>query len=132
MLLVQLETEHARDYDDFFIGSGRYKRDPGHEAGPYVMVTIPPNMELIPRLHMVCFGAELARIGQIGLVTHWPTTDKACTIWFQDMFRWSENIKNTGIAFTRVLQADGGGAVKYYSKAASEQYRLITLDFEVD
>ena len=124
--------EHARDYDDFFIGSGRYKRDSGHEAGPYVMVIIPHNMDLIRRLHMICFGAELARIGRLGLVIHWPTMDKHCTVWFQDMFRWSEDILQTGIAFTRVLHAEGGGTVKYYSFAASEQYRVITLDFEVD
>ena len=124
--------EHARGYDDFFIGSGRYKRDSGHEAGPYVMVIIPPKLDLIPRLHMVCFGAELARIGKLGLVIHWPTTDPACTIWFQDMFRWSDNITNSGIAFIRVLQAHGGGTVKYYSQAAHPKYRVISLDFAVD
>jgi len=45
--------EHARDYEDFFIGSGRYEGDSGHEAGPYVFVKIPPKLDLIPRLHMV-------------------------------------------------------------------------------
>ena len=123
--------EHSRGYDDFFIGSGRYRRDSGHEAGPYVMASIPPKLDLIPRLHMVCFGAELARIGKLGLVIHWPTTELACAIWFQDMFRWSDNITSAGIAFIRVLQAHGGGTVRYYKEAA-HKYRLISLDRAVD
>ena len=125
--------EHARDFDDFFIGSGRYKRDSGHDAGPYVMVTIPPTTRLIPRLHMVAFGAELARMVRIGLVIHWPTSHANCKLWFQDMFRWTENISRHGIAFIRVLAQDKGGTVTYYTKAADpKRYRLIVLDFELD
>ena len=125
--------EHARDFDDFFIGSGRYKRDSGHDAGPYVMVAIPATTKLIPRLHMVAFGAELARIARIGLVIHWPTSNMCCKFWFQDMFRWGENVTKHGIAFVRILSQDKGGTVTYYTKAADpKRYRLITLDFEID
>ena len=54
----------------------------------------------------------MARIGRVGLVIHWPTTDKACKIWFQDMFRWSEDIDKHGVAFIKVLQAAGGGELR--------------------
>ena len=47
------------------------------------------------------------------------------------MFRWSDNITSAGIAFIRVLQAHGGGTVKYYKEAA-HKYRLIHLDSAVD
>ena len=118
--------EHSRDFKDFHLGSGRFRTDRGHEAGPYVFVNILDETDLGQRLHMLAIGLDLARIGKIGCVWTWPAS-KTVPFDFHDIFRICDDAKTSGIAFTLVIadKADSG-TKKYYRDRRSEN--IVTID----
>ena len=108
-------ADHLIEYQDFFRGSGRMRKDAGHTEQPYFMYRTGEEEYIWERCHGVTIALELACFCEVGCVIDWRV-NKNCSVWFSDVFVVDrDKAARMGVAFLMLIQQDLGSANAYWN-----------------
>ena len=120
---------NARDYNDWFVGSGRNEGDAGHRAAPFMAVVMPGQSTLGERLQGLICGMIMADCASLGLALHWH--EHCCEITSDELLDTSDLHAMTQIPFCRVIRDHGGSNFNYYFGNQSLKWCEITSPMRI-
>ena len=119
---------NERNFQDFFVGSGRNRTDAMHQVGPYIAVVLSRDWPLGQRLTTIAVGVMLAALCKLGVVISWLLAgNDCCDIHIDDLIDFKAFPEATDIAFFKVVREDhGSGFGVYFGDKA--QYQALRLE----